>query len=63
MARLCGAYCRDAVKEAGRPVAVVVGAGPAGAASAISLARQGFTVDVLEVRRTYTISVPYLYLT
>ena len=30
--------------------AVVVGAGPAGAASAISLARLGFTVDVIEVR-------------
>ena len=30
--------------------AVIVGAGPAGAACAISLARLGFTVDVIEVR-------------
>ena len=41
--------CRIEAEEAARPRAVVVGAGPAGAACAISLVNQGFTVDVLEV--------------
>ena len=31
---------------------MIVGAGPAGAACAISLARLGFTVDVIEVRHS-----------
>lgn len=41
--------------------AVVVGAGPAGAASAISLARHGFQVDVLEVSPTYALHAPCMY--
>ncbi len=42
--------------------AVVVGAGPAGAACAISLARLGFTVDVIEVRHCVGSSVSDLIL-
>ena len=44
--------CRGTALDEERLAAVVLGARPAGAACAISLARQGFTVDVLVVRRS-----------